>query len=102
MSACHAGDTGSIPVTRSHAESSNGRTVGLGPINPGSSPGSAARAGVLELADRKDLKSFGGTPTVWVQIPPPAPRGVAQLARALRLGRRGRPFESDRPDAGIV
>ena len=25
-------------------------------------------------------------------------RGVAQLARALRLGRRGRPFESDRPD----
>ena len=31
------------------------------------------------MVDKKDLKSFGGNPTVRVRVPPSAPRGVAQL-----------------------
>jgi hypothetical protein len=65
----------------------------------GSSPSSPAeQAEVLELADRRDLKSLGGNPIVRVQIPPSAPRGVAQWFSALGLGPRGRRFKSGHPD----
>ena len=72
-------------------------------------------AGVVELADTSDLKSGGGnTPcgfesrsrqdlTTSSQLFESWKlttnyRGLAQMARALRLGRRGRRFESDIPD----
>ena len=42
---------------------------------------------------------YGGRPRTLVRF---AHRGVAQLGRALRLGRRGRQFKSARPDSSHV
>src|SRR5690606_34818415 len=43
----------------------------------------AARAGVAESVDAADSKSAAGD-SVWVRVPPPAPRGRAAVATARR------------------
>ena len=60
-------------------------------------------AEVAELADAKDLKSFGSKTTVRVQLPPSALKiaGIGAVGSARALGARGRQFESAIPDNGF-